>query len=322
LFKMLNSIIESQLQIYVGVSGGADNILYFGHKQTDKIELDLRFGNNGYRCSLIPAEGDALVFEEEVGLFHNKASFSEPYQHSMGGGHKESLIQKMTEDSKIERFVLDEMSSWKIYHFHDTSDSSKMKKTCDLHDNAFFRADASNLASYLYFLRKKHEYEYKMIVDTIRLVAPFFDDFQLRPSPFNEKSIQLEWKHKNSDSYFSANSLSDGTLRFICLAVLLLQPPDKLPRTVLLDEPELGLHPYAIAVLAGMLRAAANKTQVILATQSVTLINQSEPEDIIVTDRKNGESLFRRLGRSEMVNWLENYGLGELWEKNIFGGRP
>lgn len=121
---------------------------------------------------------------------------------------------------------------------------------------------------------------------------------------------------------FGPHALSDGTLRFICLATLFLQPPEQLPATIVLDEPELGLHPYAIALLADMVRSAAQHTQVILATQSVTLVNQFEPEDILVVDRIQGKSAFRRLGKEEMASWLEDYGLGDLWEKNLLGGRP
>ncbi len=123
-----------------------------------------------------------------------------------------------------------------------------------------------------------------------------------------------------SDAYFNAHALSDGTLRFICLATLLLQP--ELPSTILLDEPELGLHPYAIAVLADLLRSAATRTQVIVSTQSVTLVNQFDPEDMLMVDRAEGASVFRRLSHEEIDTWLDDYSLGELWEKNVLGGRP
>ena len=162
----------------------------------------------------------------------------------------------------------------------------------------------------------------KNIIDTIQLVAPFFDDFILRPDPINDNMIQLEWKEKNSDAYFNAHSFSDGTLRFICLATLLLQPQSFLPSVILLDEPELGLHPYAISVLSALLKSVSTKTQVIISTQSVTLVNQFDIEDIVVVDRDNEQSTFKHLEKKEMENWLEDYGLGDLWEKNIFGGRP
>src|SRR2546427_3037694 len=156
--------------------------------------------------------------------------------------------------------------------------------------------------------------------ETITQVAPFFNDFALRPDPTPKESIRLEWREKGSDFPFRAAHLSDGTLRFICLATLLLQPTP--PSTVLIDEPELGLHPYAITVLASLLKSASTKTQVIVSTQSVPLVNQLQPEDILVVDRAQGQSTFRHLGSEELKDWLEDYGLGDLWEKNLFGGRP
>ena len=195
-------------------------------------------------------------------------------------------------------YVLNSLKSWKVYHFHDTSESSKVKQTCNINDNRFLRPDAGNLAAYLYLLKEAHNPYYDNIVDSIRMVAPFFDDFNLRPSPFNPETIKLEWKHKDSDEYFDGHSLSDGTLRFICLATLLLQP--SLPETILLDEPELGLHPYAISLLATLLRSTSTRTQVIASTQSVTLVNQLTPEDILVVDRDKQQSTFRRLNEEEI----------------------
>ena len=136
----------------------------------------------------------------------------------------------------------------------------------------------------------------------------------------NPEKIRLEWEEHGSDTFFDTSALSDGTLRFICLATLLLQP--NLPSVVLIDEPELGLHPAAIHVLAGMLQSASTRTQLLVATQSVTLVNQFELDEVWVVDRKEGESHFNHLKEADMSVWLEDYGLGELWEKNILGGRP
>ena len=162
---------------------------------------------------------------------------------------------------------------------------------------------------------------YQNIRDAVRLAAPFFDDFKLRPVTANPELIQLEWTQIGSDYPFRPSQLSDGTLRFICLATALLQP--KPPATMLFDEPELGLHPYALTLLASLFKQAAKSGGlVILCTQSAALLNEFEPEDVIVVDRQDGQSTFRRLDRANLSEWLENYGLGELWQKNIFGGRP
>ena len=220
----------------------------------------------------------------------------------------------------IAGYVVSAMQSWRIYHFHDTSPEAKVKQPCEVHDNRVLKGDASNLAAFLYLLRAQYPDHYRNIVDAVRMVAPFLQDFILEPLALNQQMIRLEWKEKGSDHVFGPSALSDGTLRFACLATLLLQP--FLPSTVLLDEPELGLHPYAITLLAELLRSASTKTQVIASTQSTSLVNQFEPQDVLVVEREDGQSVFKRLDKGSMDEWLEDYGLGDLWEKNLLGGRP
>lgn len=329
LFQFMNRLAHRGMQTYVAQAGGADQMLHYGRKTTERLYIELWFVKennlaNGYACTLIPTAEDLLIFEDEAAYFHNRNRYDNPYaSKKFTRVHNETLLVDWArKKDRVARHVLAALNSWQLYHFHDTSASAKVKQTGDIHDNLFLRPDASNLAAYLYLLREKQEDYYRNIVETIRMAAPFFGDFVLRPSPFNPEKIRLEWKERDSDMLFGPHALSDGTLRFICLATLFLQPPKQLPATIVLDEPELGLHPYAISLLADMVRSAAQHTQVILATQSVTLVNQFEPEDILVVDRVQGKSVFRRLGKEEMASWLEDYGLGDLWEKNLFGGRP
>lgn len=322
LFHLVNRIIDNKLQLYVSQSGGADSLLYFGQKVTDKIYVKLDFSSSSYEFSLIPARDNSLVFSHETVFFHDKTLYPRPYHMQIGSGHKETKLHDTPKERGrgIAQYVLGAVGDWTIYHFQDTSDSARVKKPGNINDNSKLRPDAANLAAYLFFLKKSHRQHYDNIVETIRMAAPFFDDFILRPNPINPEQIQLEWREKESDAYFNAHSLSDGTLRFICLSTLLLQPT--LPSTILLDEPELGLHPYAITLLSGLLKSAATRTQVIISTQSVTLVNQFNSEDIIVVDREEKQSVFKHLKKEDMANWLEEYGLGDLWEKNIIGGRP
>lgn len=323
LFKLLNQIIDENLQVYVGQSGGANSFLYFGQKKTDELVIELYFDNNGYNCSLVPTVGDSLIFNNEEIWFHDKNHYPKPYIRQLGGGHKETRLRDISRSmsyTTMADHVISAIRSWRVYHFHDTSPSAKLKQMVDIYDNEILRPDASNLAAFLFFLNSKHPDHYKNIISTIRLVAPFFDEFVLRPNPLNPEKIQLEWSEVGSDAYFSAHSLSDGTLRFMCLATLLLQP--KLPSTIIIDEPELGLHPYAITLLSALLKSAAKKTQVIVSTQSVPLVNQFTPEDIIVVDRKNNQSTFSRYSMKDLENWIGEYGMGDLWEKNLLGGRP
>ena len=191
-----------------------------------------------------------------------------------------------------------------------------------MHDNRHLRPDGSNLAAFLFYLHQKHRDSYGLIRRTVQRVAPFFDDFILKPQALNEDKIRLEWRHRGTDAYFDASSLSDGTLRFIALVVLLLQPVWLRPSVILLDEPELGLHPYAITMLASLVRQASAHTQVILSTQSSLLLDHFEPGDVLVADRKDGGTTLARLDANRLEHWLRDYSLGQLWEKNELGGRP
>lgn len=322
-FKLVNNIAQNNLQVYIGQSGGADSFLHFGQKTTSEIKIRLQFGVNKYQFTLIPAVGDTLIFENEIASYHKKDTYRYPFDESLGGGHKETKLiesSKSTQKMVIADYVLGAIKSWRVYHFHDTSPSAKVKLQGDINDNQVLRSDASNLAAFLYFLQEKENSYYKKIVSTIKLIAPFFDDFNLRPNPLNPEKIQLEWREKGHDTYFNAQTLSDGTLRFICLTTLLLQP--NLPSTIIIDEPELGLHPYAITMLASLIKSASTKTQVMVSTQSVPLVNQFVPEDIVVVDRMDGQSTFERKSINDLKDWIDEYGMGDLWEKNLLGGRP
>jgi predicted ATPase len=219
-------------------------------------------------------------------------------------------------------------SYFKVYHFQDTTKDSALKSWNKTGDNRYLRENGENLAAYLYLLQEKFPNDFRKIEKQISSVAPFFERFNLMPDRDSDSQIILEWKEKGSDDYFDAFDLSDGTLRFMALTTLLMQP--ELPKVIIIDEPELGLHPFAITKLAAMIRSATKKgSQIIISTQSIEFINHFEPEDIIVVDRKSDnynhqqeESVFHRLSSEDLKDWLENYSIGEIWEKNIIGGRP
>jgi predicted ATPase len=206
-----------------------------------------------------------------------------------------------------------------VFHFHDTSRDAPVKQQGYVADNRSLQADAGNLAAIMLRLRNADRGRYQRIVRTIKQVAPFFRDFVLEPELAPDR-IRLRWLQEGSDTVLPADALSDGTLRFICLTALLGQV--QLPGLVILDEPELGLHPFAIVQLAEMLRTASQQSQILLTTQSVTLMNQFELDDLIVVERQDGLSVFARPDPLRLGEWLTEYALGELWEKNMLGGRP
>ena len=320
-FRFLREIAQQNLGNY-SLTKGIDALLHFGRKNSRFMEFYVEFGegdlSNAYRVHLMPADDGTLVVSQETVYFHDRSKWPSPKDEYINLGSKESVLG--TVKIGIASYVKRDLDTYRTYHFHDTSDSAAVKDSGDLNDNRSLRAQAENLAAFLYWMQQKQPDHFANVQDTIRQIAPFFEEFRLAPLTLNENKIRLEWKEKGSDAYFNAASLSDGTLRFMCLATLLLQP--QLPALVLLDEPELGLHPAAVTLLADLLSSAATRTQVIVATQSVTLVNQFEPDSVWAVDRQDNQSVFRHLSQADMTAWLDDYGLGELWEKNILGARP
>jgi predicted ATPase len=306
-------------------AGGAEKVLHFGSKTTEQIYLRLSFNQevNQYDIRLTPAQDYGLYPSWENAFFWDKVRYEQPFATRLMS--REQGREAGISDPQLDGtagWVRRHLGGWRLYHLHDTSQSSPMRKTAKVDDNSYLRPDGSNLAAFLYYLQQKHPTSYSLIRRTIQRVTPFFDDFKLDPLRLKPDDIKLEWTHTNSDQYFDASSLSDGTLRFIALATLLLQPKEYLPSMILVDEPELGLHPYTIEMLASLIRQASESTQVIASTQSSLLLDHFDPEDVLVANRVRGGTQIARLEHPQLKEWLEDYSLGQLWEKNEFAGRP
>lgn len=324
LFSLLREIRAGRLQEYVARSGGAGRILHYGAKITPSLTVRVSLGQvYEYEVRVAATDSDGLSPTREKCVEHRDGSRLQTT--SLGGYGREAWISHRDPhdlDGKTVQRVREYLDGWRVYHFHDTGPTSPLKKTALVNDNRFLRHDGANLAAFLHFLLHKHEGAYNLIRRTVRLAAPFFDDFRLEPLALNESTVRLEWQHRASEAHFDASSLSDGTLRFIALATLLLQPPSLRPSVILLDEPELGLHPYAITVLASLVKQVSVETQVVLSTQSSLLLDQFRPEDVLVADRVDGATELRRLDAQRLARWLDDYSLGQLWRKNELGGRP
>jgi predicted ATPase len=350
-FKMLNEMMAGRLQQFIGASGRAQSILHFGAKVTPQMKAVLEFqvgdAVDTYTMRLFHAAGDTLIFAEES-LSFLRAGYPEPQLVALGSGHQESHIgqegdkgpvprsrwlrfkdqetrigeeaDKAEATAKVFRYLLNRC---RVYHFHDTSATARVRQSCYIGDNRFLMPDAGNLASFLLRLRETNGgSSYKRIVSTIRLIAPFFDDFDLEPAGPDDKNIMLNWREKGSDQIFGPHQLSDGTLRGVCLITLLLQPEEELPVLIVVDEPELGLHPYALNVVASLFKKASHHAQVLTCTQSSSFLDNFEAEDVVVVSRKGKESHFTRLDPTKLDMWLDEYSLGEVWEKNVIGGGP
>jgi predicted ATPase len=349
-FKLLSWMMRlpGQLQFFVGQSGGASSFLFDGASVTTQIEAKLNFEDNsnkyGYFFRLANAVSDTFIFAEEKfgDLSDLNLSTINPISYPIitqsdnaslnlrmknfnlvkerMSGHRESrLIDLAISGEQIAKNVFSLVQNFANYQFHDTSQTARFKQRWNVDDNQYLKEDAGNLAPFLLRLRENEPRYYQRIVETLRLIAPFFADFVLNPMG---NTVILQWQEIGTDLVFSPHQASDGTLRAMALVTLLLQPPNTLPNILILDEPELGLHPYAISVIGGLINSVSNRCQVILATQSPLLVDCFEPEEIIVVQRDNRQSNFNRLDIPSLESWLEEYELSELWNKNVIGGRP
>jgi predicted ATPase len=327
-FKLLNEMMAGRLQEYIGKSGRGQSILHFGPKVTPQLEAMLTFEQadaiNTYRMRLIHAANDVLSFAEES-LDYKKEGRDRPHSPplSLGGGHAETRIGEfVTQGNDTAKVFRRTLNDCRVYHFHDTSPSTRIRLASYINDNRWLMPDAGNLAAMLYAYRQRYPMIYHRIVSTMRKILPEFADFVLEPSRLNPNDITLDWNKQGFDYLFGPHQISDGSLRAMALCTLLLQPEEDLPSVIVLDEPELGLHPHALEILAGLMRAASEKTQVIVATQSQTFLDFFAPEEIITVECQRGLSTFERLDPDELRDWLDDYSIGELWQRNVVKGGP
>lgn len=328
-FKLIREMLQGRLQFFVGKEGGADTLLFYGSKTTKNIEAYLHLDDNGnliiYKLRMIPTARDSLQFEREKISFRNPNGNSE---FGCGLEHNESQLAQSidiwrshNEDLAVHagEIVVQAIKHWGIFGFYDTS---VMRLQRYIHDNSAIHSDGNNLVAILYKIRETQVTAYHRIVETIRQIAPWFGDFVIEPLELNKNNVQLNWRDRYSDKVFGPHQLPDGGLRAIALVTLLLQSTDNLPSLIVIDEPELGLHPNAICIIAALLKQASLHCQIIVATQSPTFLDEFDPEDVIVVDREEGKSLFTRQDPEKLREWLEEYSLGELWQKNSIGGGP
>lgn len=324
-FKMINELMEGRLQQYLATTGRATANLHFGPKVTPQLEAQLKFeagqSTNTYHIRLFYAAGDSLIFADETLSFLG-IGYDTPRQKSLGAGHQEALVRDHVEDEPLINVLRSSLNRCRVYHFNDTSQTARIRRHCYIGDDRWLMPDAANLAAVLYRLKSENERIYRRIVRNVAQIAPFFVDFHLEPSGHYGNDIILNWRHRESDLLFGPHQLSDGTLRAMCLISLLQQPADDLPYVIVVDEPELGLHPQALELIASLFQAVSENVQVLISTQSATFVDVFDPQDIVIVERRGEATTFERPDPKILESWLEEYSLGEIWEKNIIGGNP
>ncbi len=326
LFKLLRSLQRGNLNTYVAEQGYMDNLMYFGQRELESIKGHITFKNpndfptNRYIYEL-RADNNNKAFIKVEKSGYNKGNRENPdwdYNSSLQNSERSLFLEEG--GSYRDRYLKDYFNEFYVYHFHDTSSNSPLKRTSDINDNQYLREDGGNLPAFLFYLQTQFPKHLKRIEKVITSIASFFGGFNLQPDRLNKNYIKLEWKERGFDRYQNANNLSDGTLRFIALTTLMLQPHP--PKTIIIDEPELGLHPFAINKLAGLIKKISAKSQIIISTQSVNLINNFVAEDIITVDRENQQSKFKKQNSANLAVWLKDYSMGDLWDKSVIGGQP
>ncbi|WP_369856040.1 AAA family ATPase [Candidatus Thalassolituus haligoni] len=324
-FRMLGYMATASIQVYVG-KHGASQLLHYGPKVTDCIEFSVSVCSEGrvetYVIELMWGTHDRL-FVSKNSIITTNLLTGEKVESLIGSGE---FLEKDGE-TPIRPPVVDWLSKVRDYQFHDTSDTARIKDRVYIDDAACLRSDAGNLAAFLKNLKNTEKYKpyYQRIVRHVQKVMPQFGDFALDTVPGNERYVRLNWQDKLRPDYlFGPDQISDGSLRFMALATLLMQPPELMPKVIVLDEPELGLHPAATMELAGLIKRASHHVQIIVATQSTRLVDEYSPEQVVVVERdeQSGASQFRRLDTVKLASWLDRYSLSELWEKNVLGGKP
>lgn len=308
-FRLLSYMVASprgNLRVYVGQVGGAHTLLHDGPDRTREIEAELQIetekGINEYSFRFFYGARDTLIFADERYRFRNHAATGDVPWMDTGAGHAESaLFDRAEQGMGTPRAILGFLRQYNVHQFHNTSFSSRLRGAWNVRDNQYLKEDGANLAPVLLRMQESEPQSYRRVVETIRLIVPCFQDFELTP---DGDTILLRWRELGTDMIFDSSQASDGTLRTFALVTLLGQLEERLSDVILLDEPELGLHPSAISVIGGMLRRVSAHSQVVIATQSVTLLDTFTPEDVLIVERKDCASTVRRLERGPLGDWL------------------
>ena len=331
-FNMLSWMLKSRrLAEFVSREGGADDQLHGGSDTTPRLDAEIairtKTGRNDYRFSLVYAHPDQLLFSDEAYRCSRDDFESEAVWNLLGAGHRESQIVSagqgydggLAASRKTALTVTSLVRNCAAYQFHNAGSASNFKKAWDAGDHAYLRTDGGNLAAILYWLEHEDLDRYELICHHIRRVLPGFDCFQIEEQ---YGRVALRWRSRLSDQTYGAHLTSDSSLRFFALATLLNLPGEMLPGVMVLDEPGLGLHPKAVTLVADMIRAIGEDREVILATQSPLLVDAFDLDEVFVLELRDGRTELTSPNSEQLQTWLDEFSVGELWQKNLLGGRP
>lgn len=321
-FEMLSWMLKSKkLQEFVVRHGGGDDQLFMGSRKTPRIHAEIRLetaaGNNDFRFDLMHlSAGDTLMVMNEAYRFAPLDLASGAQWTELVDIGKESKLSD--QKNKTAKTICNLLRQCSTYQFHDTSANASIHNRWDVTESFRLRSDGGNLAAVLLDLQTIDPKRYYLITRQIQRVLPTFKEFVLEPEA---GKVLLRWLGKHSDKVFGSHLTSDGSLRLFCLLTLLNLPTNRLPDVMFFDEPELGLHPHAITLVAEMLKRLSKTRQIFIATQSPYMVDCFDLENIIVASANDGETVLRNLPREKYQEWLDDeYQLSDIWLKETVGG--
>ena len=330
-FGLLRAMHSLRAGEFVLREGGADDQLYAGSKQTPQIEATVsawtRLGRSEFSFALkYTSEDRFAVVNERISQLEDRLDAPRPHAHPVTESsphHRATessffLAARSTADPRVKE-AADVIGDCWGYQFHDTSRDAPIKKRWDVDDSHRLLEHGGNLGPILLRLREHHFSKYQLICRRIRQVLPEFDDFQLDED--YGKTI-LRWRGKDTGKTMGAHLTSDGSLRCFCLLTLLSLPDEALPRIILLDEPELGLHPFATSVISHLVKSLSHRRQVIVATQSPHFVDAFGLDEIVVLEMRDGRTEAKRFNEEDFSQWRDDYSSGDLWWSNLLGGYP
>lgn len=217
--------------------------------------------------------------------------------------------------------VLKKLGEWAFYRDVDVGVQSAVRQPATIRPETRLLPDGSNLSSVFHEIQQEHSDDWADILEIFKTAYPEFVKLTV-PASGGDGKVILRWFERPFERQggLSANLLSDGTLKLLCLVAILKNPVP--PPLICIDEPEVGLHPDWIELVAELMQSAAARTQLIVATHSPQIVAKLDPEQVIVTEKHDGETHLTRLNGKELEKWLDEFNLSDLWLAGHIGGRP
>jgi predicted ATPase len=269
-----------------------------------------------------PADGLEIDRDERGTEFRKRIESIPMFEEQKLVESVELAIFQVRDKDKYEESwaVLRQFQGMVFYRDIDVGPESPVRQPALVTTGIRLSPDGRNLSSALYSIQQEYPDVWGEILEILKTAYPGFAKITV-PAGGGDGKVHLRWfEEPYQREGVTANLLSDGTLKLLCLIAILMSPDP--PPLICIDEPELGLHPDWIKLVAEMLQSASARTQLIVATHSPQIVAGLDPEQVIVTEKIDGETNLTRLERRDLEKWLKDFNLSDLWLAGHLGGHP